>query len=89
MIPEAQNTQDKIIKTHETQEEGRPKLDTLILLRRGNKIPMEGVTETICGAEPEGMTTQRLSHLAIHLINNHRKQTLLWMSTRTFDRSLI
>ena len=54
MIPEAQNTQDKIIKTHETQEEGRPKLDTLILLRRGNKIPMEGVTETKCEAETEG-----------------------------------
>jgi hypothetical protein len=26
-------------------------VDTSILLRRGNKIPMEGVTETKCGAE--------------------------------------
>jgi hypothetical protein len=35
-------------------------VDTSILLRRGNKIPMEGVTETRCGAETEGMTIQRL-----------------------------
>jgi hypothetical protein len=34
-------------------------VDPLILLRRGNKIPMEGVTETNCGAETEGMTIQR------------------------------
>jgi hypothetical protein len=31
-------------------------MDTLILLRRGNKIPMEGVTETKFGAETEGVT---------------------------------
>jgi hypothetical protein len=30
-------------------------VDTLFLLRRGNKIPMEGVTETKFGAEPEGI----------------------------------
>ena len=53
---EAQNTQDTICKTHETQEEGRQNVDTSILLRRVNKIPMEGVTETKCGAETEGMT---------------------------------
>jgi hypothetical protein len=28
--------------------------DTLVLLIRGNEIPMEGVTETKCGAETEG-----------------------------------
>jgi hypothetical protein len=38
-------------------------VDTLILLRRGNKIPMEGVTETKFGAETEGRTIQRLPHL--------------------------
>ena len=38
-------------------------VDTSFLLRRGNKIPMEGVTETKCGAETEGMTIQRLPHL--------------------------
>jgi hypothetical protein len=32
-----------------------------ILLRRGNIIPLEGVTK--CGAETEGMTIQRLPHL--------------------------
>jgi hypothetical protein len=29
-------------------------VDTSILLRRGNKIPMGGDTETKCGAETEG-----------------------------------
>jgi hypothetical protein len=47
-----------------------------ILFRRGNKIPMEGVTETKFGAEPEGTTIQRLPHLGIHPINNHHTQTL-------------
>jgi hypothetical protein len=31
-------------------------VDPSFLLRRGNKIPMEGLTETKCGAETEGMT---------------------------------
>jgi hypothetical protein len=31
-------------------------VDTSFLLRMGNKIPMEGVTETKFGVEPEGMT---------------------------------
>jgi hypothetical protein len=31
-------------------------VDTLILLREGNKIPMEGVTETKFRAMTEGMT---------------------------------
>jgi hypothetical protein len=34
-------------------------VDSLILLRIGNKIPMEGVTETKFGAETEGMTIQK------------------------------
>jgi hypothetical protein len=55
---------------------------TSILLRRSNKIPMEGVTETKFGAETEGMTIQRLPHLGIHPINSHQTQTLLQMSTR-------
>jgi hypothetical protein len=49
----------------------------LILLRRGNKIHIEGVTESKFGAETEGMTIQRLPHLRIHPINNHQTQTLL------------
>jgi hypothetical protein len=35
-------------------------VDSLILLRRGNKIIMEGVTVTKCEAETKGMTIQRL-----------------------------
>jgi hypothetical protein len=50
---------------------------------------MEGVTETKCGAETEGMTIQRLPHLGIHTINNHQTQTLLWMPTMLAGRSLI
>jgi hypothetical protein len=55
-------------------------VDTLILLRRGNKIPMDRVTEF--RAKTEGMTTQRLPHLGIHPINNHQTQTLLQTPTR-------
>jgi hypothetical protein len=56
-------------------------VDTSIFLRRGNKIPMEEVTEKKFGAETEGMTIQRLTYLVIHPINNHLTQTLLWMPT--------
>jgi hypothetical protein len=57
-------------------------VDISIFLRRGNKIPREGVTETKFGAETEGMTIQKLPHLGIHPINNHQTQTLLQMPTR-------
>jgi hypothetical protein len=57
-------------------------VDTFMLLRRGNKIPLEGVTETKFRAETEGMTIQRLPHLGIQPINNHQTQTLLQMPTR-------
>jgi hypothetical protein len=50
-------------------------------LRRGNKTPMEGVTETKCGVETEGMTIQRWTHLGIHPIYKHQIQTLLWRPT--------
>ena len=56
-------------------------VDASILLRRGNKIPMGGITETKCGAESEGKTIQRLPHLGIHPIYSHQTQTLLWMLT--------
>jgi hypothetical protein len=57
-------------------------MDSPILLSRGNKTPMEGVTETKFRAETEGMIIQRLPHLGIHPINNHQTQTLWQMSTR-------
>jgi hypothetical protein len=36
------------------KKKGDQSMDTSILLRRENKIPMGGVTETKCGAETEG-----------------------------------
>jgi hypothetical protein len=47
-------------------------VDTSVLLRMGNKTPMEGVTETKFRAEMEGRTIQRLPHPWIHPINNHQ-----------------
>ena len=64
-------------------------LYTLFLLRMGNKIPMDGVTETKFGAEPEGMTIQRLPHLGFYPINNHQTQTLGRCQQEPADRSLI
>jgi hypothetical protein len=58
-------------------------VDTLVLLRRGNKMPMGGVTETKCGAETKGKAIQRLPHLGIHPMHRHHTQTLLWMPTST------
>jgi hypothetical protein len=57
-------------------------VDTLLLLRRRNKIPREGVTETIFRAETEAISIQRLPHLGIHPINNQQNQTLLWIPRR-------
>jgi hypothetical protein len=62
-------------------------VDTLILLRRENKIPREGVTETKFGAETEGMTTQKLPHLGIHPINKSRHYCRCQQELA--DRSLI
>jgi hypothetical protein len=44
------------------------RVDTLFLLRTGNKLPMEGVTETKFGAEREERTIQRLPYPGIHPI---------------------
>jgi hypothetical protein len=57
-------------------------VDTSILLRRGNKIPMERATEAKFEAETEGRTIQKLPHLGFHPINNHQTQTLLQMPAR-------
>jgi hypothetical protein len=65
-------------------------VDTSILLRRGNKIPMEGVTETKFGAETEGMTIQKLSHLGIHPIKKNTKSRHYYRCQQELaDRSLI
>jgi hypothetical protein len=76
-IPKIQLAKHMKLKKKEDQS-----VDTSFLLRMGNKIPMEGVTETKFGAEREGRTMQRLSHLGIHPINSHQTQTLLHMPAR-------
>jgi hypothetical protein len=43
-------------------------VDTSVLLRRGNKIPMGRDTETKFRAETEGKAIQRLPHLGIYPI---------------------
>ena len=63
-------------------------MDTLVLLRRGDKIPTEGDTETKCGAETEGKPIQRPPHLVIHPIYSHKIQTLLLVPTRTCSLEL-
>jgi hypothetical protein len=51
-----------------TKEKEDQSVDTSILFRRGNKVPMVGDTETKCGAETKRKTIQRLLHLEIHPI---------------------
>jgi hypothetical protein len=58
-IPKIQFANHKKIKKKEDQ-----RVDTSFLLRIGNKIPMEGVTETKFGAEMEGRTIQRLASIS-------------------------
>ena len=76
-IPKIQYAKLMKLKKDENQS-----METLFLLRRGNKIPMKVVTETKFGAETEGMTIQRLPHPGIHPIYNHQTQTLLHIPTR-------
>jgi hypothetical protein len=47
-------------------------VDSLFLLCMGNKIPMEGVTETKFGTETEGWSRQRLPHPRIHPITTSK-----------------
>ena len=57
-IPKIQFTNHMILKKKEDQ-----RVDILNLLRRGNKIPMEGVRETKCGSEtiPPGDSSHKQS----------------------------
>jgi hypothetical protein len=57
-------------------------VDTLFLLRTGNKIPMKGVTETNFGAKMKGWTIQKQPHPGIHPIISHQTQILLHMPAR-------
>jgi hypothetical protein len=64
-------------------------MDTLFLPRIGNKIPMEGVTETKFGAKMKGWTIHRLPHPGVHPIISHQTQTLLLMPEDFAERTLI
>ena len=75
-IPKIQFAKHMKLKKNEDQS-----VDTSPLLRTGNKIPMEGVTETKFGAEVKGWNIQRL-HPGIHPIS-HQMQTLLHTPART------
>ena len=66
-IPKIQFIEHMKLKKKEDQS-----VDTLVLLRMGNKILMGGNTETTYRAETEGKTTQRLPHLGNHPIHNHQ-----------------
>jgi hypothetical protein len=46
-------------------------VDTSFFPRIGNKITMEGVTETQFGAKTKGWTIQRLPHPGVHPIISH------------------
>ena len=76
-IPKIQFAKHMKLKKKEDQS-----VDSLFLLRMGNKIPMEGVTETKFGAEMEGRTIQRLPYPGIHSIIIHQTQTLLHTPAR-------
>ena len=52
------------------------------LFRIGNKIPMEGVTETKVVAETKGWTILRLPHAGIYHLMGHQTQTLFHMPAR-------
>jgi hypothetical protein len=56
-------------------------VNTLFPFRLGNKISMEGVTETRSEAETERRTIQRLPYPGIHPINKDKTQTLLHRPT--------
>jgi hypothetical protein len=73
-IPKIQFTDHMKLKNKEDQS-----VDTLVLHRRGNKLPMRGDRETKCGAETEEKAIQRLPYLGIHPIYSYQTQTLLWM----------
>ena len=64
-------------RSHEAQEEGRPKCECFVSSEKGNKILTRSNMEIKCRTETEGKTIQRLSHLGIHPIYCHQTPTLL------------
>ena len=74
-IPKIQFTHQKNLKNEDQS------MDTLVLLRRENKIHRDRDTEPKYEAKAEVKTIQRLSLLGTHPIKCHQTQTLLWMPT--------
>ena len=65
-------------------------VDTSLLLRMGNKILIERVTETKLGAETIERTIQRLPHLGIHPIYRTTKRRHYCTCQQDFaERTLI
>jgi hypothetical protein len=56
--PEAQNIQGTILKTHDTQDEGRPNYGYFGPSLNGEEDTHGGIIETKCGAETEGKAIQ-------------------------------
>jgi hypothetical protein len=69
----------KKVKLKKKEDES---VDTSVLLRRGNKIPMGRVTEKKCEVETEETNIQRLPHLGILPKDNYQNQILFWMPIR-------
>jgi hypothetical protein len=65
------------IKLKKTEDQS---VDTSVLLKRGTNTDGRTYSDK-CGAETEGKTFQRLSHLGINPTHSHQTQTLLWMTT--------
>jgi hypothetical protein len=64
-------------------------VDISVLLRKLNKIPMEGVTETTYGSETEGMTIQRLPHLGSISYTTTKPRHYCGCQQELADRNLI
>jgi hypothetical protein len=70
--PETSNTQDTIAKHEKIKKKENQCVDNLFLLRIGNKIPMERVTETKFGSKMKGWIIKRLPYPEIHPIISHQ-----------------
>ena len=85
ILPEAQkhrSTKIQFAKHKKIEKREDQWVNTLFLLRIGNKIPTKGVTETEFGAKMKGWTIQRLPHPGIHPIISHQTQTPLHNARR-------
>jgi hypothetical protein len=81
-IPKIQFAKHMKLKKKEDQS-----VDTSVLLTRGNKIPMEGITK--CEAETEGMSIQSLPHLGIIPYTTTKTRHYCGCQQELADRSLI